>query len=367
MSAKNQQPRLLLSVFSTFKVGGPQVRFAAIANHFGAHYRHVIVAMDGAFDAKDRLGPELDVTLHPVANRKGETFANRRRFRELLRAIKPDCVVTYNWGAIEWALANWPPLVPHVHVEDGFGPEEAHRQLWRRALTRRLALRGSTVVVPSRLLETIAADIWKLRRSTLHYVPNGIDCARFANSNIAPLVPRDGRPVIGTVAALRSEKNLMRMLDAFQQVRSEMPCRLVIAGDGAERPRLEVRAAELDLSGDVTFTGYREDTERVYASLDVFMLSSDTEQMPTSVIEAMAAGLPIVATEVGDVAAMVAVQNKPFVVPAGTETLARAALNLLKQDELRKQIGAANQSRARAEFAQERMFAAYGELFDHAS
>jgi glycosyltransferase involved in cell wall biosynthesis len=367
MSARGQQPRLLLSVFSTFKVGGPQVRFAAIANHFGARYRHAIVAMDGDFAAKEKLSPSLDVSFPVVDNRKGETIANRRRFRQELRAIKPDRLVTYNWGAIEWAMANWPHLVAHLHIEDGFGPEEAQRQLWRRSLTRRLALCGSTVAVPSRLLEHIALDVWKLRRSSLHYIPNGIDCARFAKPGIEPLVARDVSPVIGTVAALRQEKNLARMLEAFRLIRNEMACRLVIAGDGTERPRLEMRAAELGLASDVIFTGYREDTERVYAGLDVFMLSSDTEQMPTTVLEAMAAGLPVVATDVGDVAEMLAAPNRPFVVPATAQALARAALSLLNHKELRHQVGAANQARARSEFAQERMFAAYCELFDRAT
>lgn len=367
MSARDKRPRLLLSVFSTFKVGGPQVRFAAIANHFGARYRHVIIAMDGAFEAKDKLDPTLDVTLQPVENRKGETLANRRRFRDLLHAIRPDCLVTHNWGAIEWAMANWPHLVAHIHIEDGFGPDEIQRQLWRRVLVRRLALRGSTVVVPSRLLERIATDVWRLRRSSLYYIPNGVDCARFASLATAPMVPRVGLPVIGTVAALRPEKNLARMLDAFRLVRNEMPCRLVIVGEGRERPGLEARATELGLSSDVTFTGYREDTERAYAGFDVFMLSSDTEQMPTTVIEAMATGLPVVATDVGDVDTMVAALNKPFIVPSTPETLANAALVLLRQGELRRQVGVANQTRARNEFDQRRMFAAYGELFDHAS
>ena len=364
MEKTRQPPLLLLSVFSTFEVGGPQVRFAAIANHFGQRFRHVIVAMDGVFDCKDRLSPQLDVTLQAVANRKGQTFANRMHFRRELRSIQPDCLVTYNWGAIEWAMANWPRLTPHIHIEDGFGPEESRRQLWRRVLTRRFMLRGSTVAVPSRRLERIATDIWKLKPSTVRYIPNGIDCARFARTGIDPWPARDGRKVIGTVAALRQEKNLLRLIESFALARKKMSCRLVIAGDGPERPVLEARVAELGLSNDVTFAGYRQDSERIYAGLDVFMLTSDTEQMPTTIIEAMAAGLPVVSTDVGDVATMLSGENRQFVVPADGESLARATLEILAQDDLRMRLGTANQVRANLEFSQERMFEAYGQLLE---
>src|SRR5258708_37188400 len=98
----------LLSVFSTFSVGGPQVRFAAIANHFGHHFRHVVIAMDGDYACSERLGAGLDVDFWPVETRKGRWLANRRSFRQVLYAVGPDCLVTYNWGAIEWAMANLP-------------------------------------------------------------------------------------------------------------------------------------------------------------------------------------------------------------------------------------------------------------------
>jgi len=361
MNSSVAPKRLLLSVFSTFEVGGPQVRFATIANKFGRRFRHVIVAMDDAFDCKSRLSPELDVTFLPAHNRKGDTLGNRRRFRAILQNMQPECLVTYNWGTIEWGMANWPRLVRHVHIEDGFGPEEAGRQLPRRVLTRRLVLRGSDVVVPSHQLERIALNNWRLKREALHYIPNGIDYDRFSRPDIKPLMARDGVPALGTVAALRPEKNLIRLLEAFRIVRADRACRLVIAGDGPERGPLEAAAAGMQDS--VVFTGYRQDTERVYAGLEIFVLSSDTEQMPTTVIEAMAAGLPVVAANVGDVAGMLAAENAPFVVPPTAKDLAHAIAILLDDAGLRRTIGAANQLHAQREFGEAQMIAAYGELF----
>ncbi len=343
------------------------MRYCAIANHFGPRLRHVIVAMDGKFGCQSRMNDNLQITLLPIEDKKIDTLGNRRRFRELLRSIRPDYLVTHNWGTIEWAMANWPRLVPHVHVEDGFGPDEATRQFPRRALMRRLILRSTTVVVPSRLLEDIAIRVWKLRRGTLRYIPNGINCARFADENIQPFLPRRDGPIVGTVAALRAEKNFSRMLEAFRLVRNEQPCTLVIAGDGAERARLEARCAELGLSDDVLFVGYRADTERIYASLDVFALSSDTEQMPITVIEAMAAGLPVASMGVGDIGQMVASENRPYVAARDAGTLAWAILKLLENPKFRQQIGHANQAMALRTFSDNSMFAAYGKLFGAAA
>jgi len=123
---------LLLHVFPTFGIGGSQARFAAIANHFGGRYRHAIVALDGVYDCLDRLDGSVDAQRWDVPAPKGRTIPNVLAFRRILRTRKPDLLVTYNWGAIEWALANRPRIVPHIHIEDGFGPEEAERQLFRR-------------------------------------------------------------------------------------------------------------------------------------------------------------------------------------------------------------------------------------------
>src|SRR5580658_2961921 len=155
-------PRTVLSVFATFAVGGPQVRFAALANRYGARYRHLIVAMDDNYACRERLSPTLDVHFPSVPIRKGATLANLRTFRRFLRTQKPDVLVTNNWGSIEWAMANLPALVRHVHIEDGFGPEERDRQIRRRVLTRRLVLRWSAVALPSQTLTRIATDIWRL-------------------------------------------------------------------------------------------------------------------------------------------------------------------------------------------------------------
>jgi glycosyltransferase involved in cell wall biosynthesis len=363
--------RTVLSVFATFAVGGPQVRFAALANRYGARYRHLIVAMDGNVACQERLAPSLDVNFPSVPIRKGATLANLRAFRALLRAWRPDVLVTNNWGSIEWSAANLPRIVRHVHIEDGFGPEERDRQIRRRVLIRRLALRRSTVALPSRTLVQIATETWRLDPRRVHYIPNGIDLARFSDVRdpaVAAAWPGEG-PVVATVAALRAEKNLPRLLRAFATATqappaARLPARLVIVGDGPERDGLQALAGSLGIAPRVSFLGHVAEPASLYAGFDLFALSSDTEQMPIAVIEAMAAGLPVAATDVGDVRAMLAEANAPWVGPRDDTALAASLAALLADAQLRARTGAANRARAMATFEQERMFAAYAALFD---
>ncbi len=355
----------LLSVFATFGVGGPQVRFAAVANRYGARYQHLIVPMDGVTAAKERLDPRLDVTFPEVEIRKGDSRASRRLFRAKLREWQPDVLVTHNWGSIEWAMANLPRVCRHIHIEDGFGPEEQSTQLTRRVWTRRLVLARRTVVVPSRNLERIAKSVWRLPARRVMYIPNGIDLDRFAT-------PRDPKPathgggdrlIIGTVSALRPEKNFPRLLRAFRLAGEQCAARLVLAGSGPEREGLQRLAAQLGISDRVHFAGHVAAPAALYAEFDVFALSSDTEQMPLSVIEAMAAGLPVAGTDVGDVRTMLAPENAPFIGPRSDEALATSLLTLLRDPALRRRVGEANRLKAQTDYDQETMFQAYAALF----
>jgi glycosyltransferase involved in cell wall biosynthesis len=362
---------LILHVYATFGVGGTQVRSAAIANRFGARWRHAVVAMDGNTACRERLDPSLDVTFPTVDIRKGDTAGNVLRFRRVLQALRPQTLLTSNWGSIEWAMANMlpllRPLVHHVHAEDGFGAEEHAGQFGRRVLVRRAMLRHCTVAVPSRLLLRVATETWRLDPGRLRYVPNGIDLGRFAAVDETSLPDesfQDSGPVVGTVAALRPEKNLGRLLRAFRLATADVPGRLVIVGDGPERAALEALARDLGIAGRVRFTGHVAQQQLLYRGFDLFALSSDTEQMPLSVLEAMAAGLPVAATDVGDVRAMLADANAGLVTRLQDAALAGAIQVLLRQPELRRRLGLANRVKAARDYDEEVMFREWAGLID---
>lgn len=358
----------LLHVFSTFAVGGPQVRFLTLAEHFGDRATHAILAMDGRHDCAAFLSPRVAHEIVGLGRPAPSLWARRRAYRRILTDRRPDVLVTYNWGTIEWALANLPPICRHVHFEDGFGPEEAETRLWRRSLFRRLVLApASAVVVPSLKLAAIASREWGLGGGRLRYIANGVDSERFAPREAtafrAGLGVAADASVLATVTALRPEKNVARMLRALAILGQTHDARLLIAGDGPMRQPLRELATELGIAEAVTFLGHRGDTEGILAAADAFVLSSDTEQMPLSVLEAMACARPIASVDVGDVKNMVSAENRPFIVDKDAHALAEALSRLLAAPATAKAVGEANRRKILLEYTRERMLAAYDALF----
>jgi glycosyltransferase involved in cell wall biosynthesis len=352
-----------LHVFPTFGVGGVPIRIANVVNHFGRRYRHTIVALDGVHDARSRLRPELDVDLVDLRVRKENRLQTLLTFARTLRAARPDLLLTYNWGSTEWALLN--TLLrrgPHIHFESGFGPDESERQVPRRVLFRRVALWGaSLVVVPSSTLFDLAINTWHLNRNRVAYIPNGVDCARFAAAPVAGAIPgftkAAGETIVGTLAPLR----------AFASLPADPKLRCVIVGDGPERGRLQALAGELGIAERTVFAGHVDAPEQVLGYFDIFAISSDTEQMPNTILQAMAAGLAIAGVDVGDVRPMIAPANRVLIAAKTDEAAFAAALRrLVEEPALRADLAARNAAHVRAQYDQARMFAAYGELFDAA-
>jgi glycosyltransferase involved in cell wall biosynthesis len=353
----------ILHVFPTFKIGGAQVRFAELAKGFDNRFSHTVIAMDGSYAAAQFLPPDVDIKLGGVPAAGGSLMGRLSRYRRDLAAQAPDLLITYNWGSIEWALANLTMGRPHIHIEDGFGPEEADRQLPRRVWTRRLALRRSQVIVPSLTLQHMALHVWRLDSARVHYIPNGIAPCDDFSTPIAALgldLPRD-LPRIAWAGAVRREKNLTRLLRAFTPLKREAV--LIIIGDGPELDGVRRESETLALGPAIRFLGRRQDVRDIFMQCDLMALSSDTEQMPLAVLEAMDAGLPIASTDVGDVRHMVSQENRPYIVNGSDRELGAALGALVMDPAARKGIGTANRRRLRRDFQAKSMIAAYEALF----
>ncbi len=160
-------------------------------------------------------------------------------------------------------------------------------------------------------------------------------------------------------------KNLPALVRAFAGLPE--PWQLVIVGEGPQEQAIRAEAERLDISHRVHLPGFAPDPARYVGLFDIFALSSDSEQFPISVVEAMAAGLPIAAPAVGDIADMVSAQNAPFIAPRGQpEALSQALSSLASDADLREKVGAANRERARAEFDEKQMIASYRRLYSSA-
>lgn len=359
-------PLRLLHCHSTFSLGGKEARAVRLMNAFGDAAEHAVLsAMPDRLAAREAIAKGIRVSFPddaPSLTGRPSPLRLARLSRYMRRF---DLVLTYNWGGFDAVMARrWFGGPPLVHHEDGFNEDEAERLNPKRNLYRRIGLRGaSALVVPSARLERIAREAW--RRQPVR-IPNGVPVARFAGppeAGIAGLERRPGEIVIGTVAGLRAVKNLPRLVRALAAM-TDRKARLVIVGEGPESERIAAEARARGVAARLLMPGFLADPARWIGHFDIFALSSDSEQFPISLIEAMAAGLPAVATAVGDVAEIVSPDNRPLIVAPSDEAAFAAALDsLAARPDLRKAIGQANREKAVAEFDEKAMIARYGRLY----
>ncbi|MDX3909793.1 MAG: glycosyltransferase [Sphingobium sp.] len=364
----DDRPRLL-HLHSSFDLGGKEARAVQLMNHWGDRVSHAVVSgVTGAMSARNAIDSGLSVDFPEAPPLQGRPGLSR--FRALARYMQGfDLVLTYNWGAVDAVMAHrlfgrFMRLPPLIHHEDGFSTDEADGLKRNRNLYRRVGLaRANALVVPSKVLERIALEQWRQPPSRVQLIPNGIDVSRY----LAPpdpgalpgFTPAPGKVVVGTLAGLRTVKNIPRLIRAVAPHRDRV--QLVIVGEGPERAAIEGEAVAQGLD-DIHFAGFQRNPWRFIGTFDIFALSSDSEQFPISLVEAMAAGLPVVSTDVGDVAAMVSPENLPFI--TSDESRYSAALDCLASDlELRHMLGATNRARAQALYGQDAMFDAYARLY----
>lgn len=375
MTPKGRQARIL-HLHSTFNAGGKELRCVRLINAFGPQYRHAIISAEpGALSASRNISRNITVS-YPRSFPSLQGFPTPARLSRIARAMRDyDLILTYNWGAMDAVMAHTLfsgpyRLAPLIHHEDGFNQDEAHGLKRSRNWYRRIALgRCAALVVPSRRLEQVALKDWMQPAGRVRRIANGLPVAAYAGKpradSLPGLIKRKGECWLGTLAGLRGVKNLPRLVRAFAGLPEHW--QLVIVGEGPEEAAIKAEAMRLGLGHRVHLPGFAADPAKVVGLFDLFALSSDSEQFPLSVVEAMAAGLAVAAPSVGDVAQIVAEPNRPYISPAGDEEmLARSLARLAGDAGLRAELGAANQVKARAEFDEAGMIAAYRTLYEQA-
>jgi L-malate glycosyltransferase len=267
-----------------------------------------------------------------------------------------------------WIAARWNRRLKVVYTEHG-RLSDAPPSLKRRLVNPLLSRFPGTIVAVSHELRAymIASRFPAARVEVVH---NGITPGVPA-SGLDRVVARrnlglDGDPVtFMTVARLDPVKDLRTMLDAFSIVRGAMPdARLVIVGDGPERDALQGRAAAPDLAGAVRFAGYRGDVRSLLPAADVYVSSSISEGVSITILEAMAAGIPVVATAVGGTPEVLVGGTGGALVPSRhPDALAASMLAFAADPRRRDEAGAAGRQRLRDHFTVDRMIDDYAGMY----
>ncbi|WP_153110299.1 TIGR03088 family PEP-CTERM/XrtA system glycosyltransferase [Propionivibrio limicola] len=368
---------LVAHVVHRFDVGGMENGVVNLINRMRHEaYRHAVIALTEVTDFRARIVRD-DVDFISLHKPPGHAFWIYPQLFRLFRALRPAIVHTRNLGTLEVAVAASAAGVPvRIHGEHGWdvgdigGANRKYqwvRRAYRPFVTKYIVLSGE--------LERYLTDKVGVPSARLRKICNGVDAERFHPAPARTHV--DGWPfaeprawVIGTVGRMQPVKDQTTLTRAFIRALELAPelkgrLRLVMVGDGPLREASRRLLENAGVSPLAWLPGERDDVHDLLRSLDCFVLPSLAEGISNTILEAMACGVPVIATEVGGSPELVEAGVTGELVPAAdVETMAQAIVRYARHPELARQAGRAGRQSVERRFSLEAMVRNYQQLYD---
>jgi len=376
-AATGDQRPLIAHVVFRFDVGGLENGVVNLINGLPREsYRHAVVALTDVTDFRKRIRRD-DVRFVALNKQPGHGFRLFPRLFRLFRELQPTIVHTRNMAALEASVPAWLAGVPvRVHGEHGRdmgdldGTNRRYqrvRRLYRPFVTHYVALSKD---LEQYLDRNVGVDSRRIAQ-----IYNGVDTARFSPAT-------DGRAriegcpftdddlwLVGTVGRLQQVKDQVTLAEAFVRAvkhgPARTPMRLVVAGDGPLRARVEKVLDAAGMRQLAWLPGARDDVPEILRGLDCFVLPSLAEGISNTILEAMACGLPVIATRVGGNPELVedGVSGR-LVPPVNAEAMAAALYRYFDDSALARSHGQAGRNAVLQRFSLDRMVADYQSLYD---
>jgi sugar transferase (PEP-CTERM/EpsH1 system associated) len=349
------------------RMGGTELGVVKLVNALSA--QHFLGAVCSSRPADEAVRQMLDprIPLFEFDRRDGNDPRFVMQLARVFRRERPDIVHSHSWGTLceGLAAARLARVPVFIHGEHGTmetRPRNITIQRWAWARA------DAVLSVSSRLADDLARTIG-FPRQRIHVIRNGIDTNRFHPHNRLDARRAFGLAesdlVLGSIGRLVPVKDHSTFVESLAVLRSRgLRCKALVAGDGPLLGELRQQVAAHQLDGDVSFLGNRQDIHTVLAACDIFVLTSTSEGLPNTVLEAMATGLPVVSTHVGGVVELVDDGRTGLLVrPGDPGSLAGALEQLARDHRMRVGMGLAGRQRALDEFSLETMTHAYEEMY----
>jgi sugar transferase (PEP-CTERM/EpsH1 system associated) len=369
---------LIVHVIHRFGVGGLENGVVNLINNIPAdRYRHAIVCLQGYTDFRKRLRRD-DVDIYDMAKKDGHDFGLYVRLYKLFRQLRPDIVHTRNLSALESQIvAALSGVRGRIHGEHGRDIYDLHGKNWKYNLLRKMIrpFVGHYIAV-SRDLQDWLVNTIGVRRDQVSQIYNGVDNIRFrpAQTPRAPFGPPgfygDGCIIIGSVGRMAEVKDYPNLVLAFISLLELVPTqrermRLLIVGEGESRSKCMDLLKQHGADSLAWFPGERADIPELMAAMDIFVLPSLGEGISNTILEAMATGLPVIATKVGGNLELVHEGKTGFLVPpADPGAMAEAMLRYVSNPDLRHRHGQAARDFIDRQFSMDAMTQGYLSVYD---
>jgi glycosyltransferase involved in cell wall biosynthesis len=358
------KPRIA-HVVESLQIGGAEKLVFDFANGRGSADTTAVCLRDIGVFGKQLLDRGFQVDLVGLDSSRWRIVLRLARIFQIRRIALAHChnPMAHLYGALAARLAGGIPVVVTKHGMRDFG------QGWAASVNARL-MRHSQVVAVSEEVRTMMNSVVRRPDWPIRYIANGIP--------LSPFQPRSshnearagfGWPpdafIIGIVARLADGKGHLPLLEALARLRQQVPsAMLVVVGDGVMRAEIEARIAALGLQQAVLLLGERQDVPQILAAIDMFCLPSETEGMPITLLEAMAASLPAVVSAVGAIPSMIDDGVSGVLIPRGDPAaLDRALLAIAQEPEKTAAMGVAARRRVEKDFSVETALKNYEELY----
>lgn len=368
----NEQMKAIavLHIISRLPIGGVENQLLTILKKYDEGKLHPLVC---SLSDKGEIGKEIEdlgievIPLNKLKHRFDWTIV--KEIYQLIKKRDIKIVRTHQYhanlyGRIAAWLARVPCIVASVH-----NIYTRDRKLHRRTINKFLSRFTDKVVAVS---EIVKKDILKydgLAEDKITVIYNGIDIGKFTNINASGIRSEYGIsadiPVVGTVGRLTPQKGQRCLIEAIWKIKNKFPqIMLFIVGDGPIREELRVYAKTLGIDNNIIFTGLRRDIPALLASMDIFIFPSLWEGLPNALIEAMAAGKPIIATDIPPVREVLSSGEIGILVPPNNSDAIADSIEFLLHDEtLAENLRTAARDRAFSSFNIDTTVNQYTDLF----
>lgn len=373
---KNQLP-LVVHLIYRLDFGGLETLLAECINRMPAEkYRHAIVCLTDYSDFSKKI-TKPNVEIFALHKAPGLGLATHFSIWRLFRRLKPTILHTYNISALEYAgVATLAGVPVRIHAEHGRDASDPDGSNWKYNLLRRILRPFVDKFIP------VSGDLQRWFSETIGVpdeknllINNGVDTSQFTlasntqNSGVKRHFPADCF-VIGTVGRIQDVKSHTGLIDAFIHLRETLlehkeHLRLCIIGDGPLLASLKTKVQDAGIADLVWLPGARDDIADLMQTFSVFAMTSIAEGTPVVVLEAMASGLPVIATKVGGMPEVVIDNITGKLVPVSDpQAFAAAISEYVLAPELLVQHGAAGRQRIESTYSIEAMIDAYTGLYD---